>query len=83
MDFPQLMICSQIGYKTDVLTEMGLPNDVLNTMQPHILPENYYDFDAQSVWDNGTYSWKDLEINQFVMKGKPISFCLIENLFYT
>ena len=83
MEFPQLMICSQIGYKTDVLTEMELPKNVLNTIVPRNLVENNYDFDAQSVWDNGTYSLKDLEINQFVMKGKPISFCLIENLFYT
>ena len=70
MEFPQLMICSQIGYKTNVLTEMGQPINILQTLVPRKLTESNYDFDAQSVWDNGSYSLNDFGINWFVIQGK-------------
>ena len=68
------MICSQIGYKTDVLTEMELSKNVLNTLEPRPFDENIYDFDAQSVWDNGTYSSNDFTINWIVIKGTLIFY---------
>ena len=64
------MICSQLGYKSNVITEMGLPKNFLNTMEPKLMIENNYDFDAQHVWDNGTFSSNDLAINWFVIQGK-------------
>ena len=64
------MICSQTGYKIDVLTEMKLPKNILNTMEPRFIIENNYDFDAQNVWDNGTYSSNDFVINWLVNQGK-------------
>ena len=70
MKFPQLMICSQSGYKINDLTEMKLPKNILNTMQTRLKFENNYDFDAQNVWDNGTYSSNDFAINWLVIKGK-------------
>ena len=69
MEFPQLMICTQIGYKTDVLTEMNLSTSVLSTMEPHLPLERNHDFDSQSVWDSGTYSSKDFAIYWMVWKG--------------
>ena len=32
--------------------------------------ENNYDFDAQNVWDNGTFSSNDFAINWLVKQGK-------------
>ena len=78
MEFPQLMICSQIGYKTDVLTEMGQPINILQTIEARNLIESNYDFDAQTVWDNGTYSLNDFAINWMVIKGNPPAFRIIE-----
>ena len=71
------MICSQIGYKTDILTEMELSKNVLNTLEPRPFDENIYDFDAQSVWDNGTYSSNDFTINWIVIKGTLIFYIIV------
>ena len=73
MEFPQLMICSQIGYKIDALTEMRLPKNVLNTFEPRFSRGNNSYFDAQSVWDNGTYSSNDFAINWIVLQGKVLA----------
>ena len=69
MEFPQLMICMQIGYKTDVLTEMELSKNFLNTLEPRHWNEKNFDFDVQGVWDNGTYSENDIKLNWIAMQG--------------
>ena len=74
MDFPQLLICSQIGYKTDVLTDMELPKNILNALEPRRLFGNNSEFDAQNVWDNGTNSLNDFAINWLVIQGKLGAF---------
>ena len=79
MDFPQLMICSKIGFKTDALIEMGHNKEILSAMDQRIRVGNNHEFGAQSVWDNGTYSLNDLAINWIVVQGKPCSFCVYEN----
>ena len=79
LQFPQIMICSQLGYKTDVVTEMGLPKDILNTLEPHHFDGNNHDFDAQSVWDNVTYSANDFAINWVYVQGRLLSLCTVYN----
>ena len=74
MEFPQLMICSSIGYKTDALNDMGLSKNVLSTMEPRLEILNNYDFDVQTAWDKGTYSINDFAIKWMVTKGKLHSF---------
>ena len=74
MEFPQLMICSQIGFKTDALREMGLSKNFLSTMEVRYEIQNISNFDAQRVWDNGTYSLNDLAIKWVKVKGKQLFF---------
>ena len=65
------MICLKIGYNIDALTKIGQPMYVLSTMgQFGDMVENN-DFDALSVWDNGTYSSNDFLINWIILHGKP------------
>ena len=74
MEFPQLMICSQTGYKIDTLIEMGLPKNFLFTMEPRHVTQNNRHFNAQSVWDNSTYSSNDFAITWMVLQGKHLYF---------
>ena len=70
MEFPELMICTQNGYKTDALAEKGLPEDILQIRsRPR---EDNFDFDPESVWDEGTYSMNELAIGWIFIQGKGI-----------
>ena len=67
MDFPDLMICTQNGYKTESLTEMGLPEDILQ-IRSRPTGDNF-DFDPEGVWDEGTYSMDELAIGWVFIQG--------------
>ena len=61
MAFPELMVCAQNGYKMDPLANIGLPEDILK-IRSRPLEENF-EFDPESVWDEGTYSIDEFAIN--------------------
>ena len=70
MQFPELMICAQKGYKTDVLVERGFSEDILQ-IRSRPTKDNF-DFDSESVWDEGTYSMNELTIGWVFIQGKGI-----------
>ena len=73
LKFPQIMICLKIGYNIDALTKIGQPMYVLSAKgQDGVMVEND-EFDALSVWDNGTYSSNEFSINWIILHGKSIS----------
>ena len=70
MAFPELMVCAQNGYKMDPLANIGLPEDILK-IRSRPLEENF-EFDPESVWDEGTYSMNEMAINWVFIQGKGI-----------
>ena len=65
------MICLKNGYNIDALTKIGQPMYVLSTSgQDGVMVEND-EFDALSVWDNGTYSSNEFSINWIILYGNP------------
>ena len=67
MELPQVMICAENGFKADALAVMGYPEDIL-TPQWRPMTDNY-DFDADDVWENGTYSTTELAVDWIVYQG--------------
>ena len=70
MEFPELMICAQNGYKTDALADRELPEDFLQIRSRPT--EDNFDFDPESVWDEGTYSMNEFAISWVFIQGKGI-----------
>ena len=70
MEFPQVLICAKNGFKADALAEMGYPDDIL-TPQTRSLTDNY-EFDAESVWEKGTYSNTELAVNWRAVHGNAL-----------
>ena len=75
MEFPQLMICAQNGYKTDALADMGFPEDILKIRSRPI--DDNFNFDPESVWGVGTYSKDELAIGWVFLQGKVTSLLLL------
>ena len=71
MVFPELMFCAQNGYKIDALANRGLREDILK-IRSRPLEENF-EFDPESVWDEGTYSLKEMAINWVFLLGENAS----------
>ena len=67
MELPQLIICTKNGFKADALEEMGYSDDIL-TPQWRQMGDNY-DFDAEGVWQKGTYSTSELAAIGTVLQG--------------
>ena len=61
------MICTENGFKADALAEMGYPEDILTPQGRHMVDN--YDFDAEDVWEKGTYSTTELTVNWSVVQG--------------
>ena len=66
------MICAENGFKEDALEEMGYSEDIL-TPQWRTVTDNY-DFDADGVWENGTYSTTELAVSGTVFQGNLLFF---------
>ena len=67
-----------LNWAPDALTEMGYPDDIL-TPQTRSLTDNY-EFDAESVWEKGTFSSTELAVNWSAVHGNALLFRVGENL---
>ena len=72
MEFPQVLICAKNGFNTDALAEIGYSEDILMP-QPRPTTDNY-DFDAESVWEKGTYSTTELAVSWSVLQGNYLFY---------
>ena len=68
MEFPQVVICAEHGYKKDVLTNMGAAEDIFRDPNPS--PDSKNDLDLESLWEKGTYSREELDVFWMYLLGK-------------
>ena len=75
-DFPQMMFCPAVGYKSRELAKMSLAEGFL---QPHFTsyPENFNLTDIDELWKNGTYQRNEFDLIWWTEDGKfPLTFQL-------
>ena len=68
MDFPQVVICAEHGYKKDVFTNMNVADDIFS--DPYAQPDPARGLDILSLWENGTYMREELNVDWLYQLGK-------------
>ena len=69
MPFPQVMVCTSQGFKSEVLTDIGLREDSLRFAQFITHTENHNITDIEGLWDNATHSSEDFSVTWTVITG--------------
>ena len=68
MEVPQVVFCTKLPFKNDVLSRMGLTEDFLSPMWKTYM-EDLDIADLNQVWENATYSMNELSIKWMLMHG--------------
>ena len=68
MEVPQVVFCTKLPFKTDVLSRLGLTEDFLSPMWKTYM-EDLNIADLNQVWENATYSMNELSIKWMLIHG--------------
>ena len=72
LDFPQIMFCTSQGFKSQVLTDMGLREDSLGFAQFITHYEDHNLTDIEGLWDNATYPAEEFAVTWTGNKGNSV-----------
>ena len=69
MDFPQVQFCTSRGFKTNVLTDIGLKAHSMKFAQFTTYYENIDLGDIEEIWENATYSMEEFALTWMIVEG--------------
>ena len=82
MDFPQVLFCTSRGFKTNVLTDIGLKANSMKFAQFSTYYQNIDLGDIEEIWENATYSMEEFALTWIFIDGIILLVKFIMNRIY-